>query len=82
MIKMDSNWTAFIIIIALICFSIVGLFFIENNKPLCTMQMGINADINLQTDLVSNVSINNISIQAPCGEDLEQLYINSFKRFA
>jgi hypothetical protein len=78
---MDIN-LGFVLVVALICASIVGLFFIENNKPLCTMQMGINADINLQTDLISNVSINNISITAPCGEDLKKLYDNSFKRFA
>jgi hypothetical protein len=72
---------AFAIIIVIICLSIVAIFFIENNKPTCKMELGINADINFQSDLIKNVSISNISIQAPCGEDLQTLYENSFMKF-
>ena len=77
--EMEFKW--FVILIAVICLCIMGLFFIESNPSMCKMEMGVSADINSSSDFVSNISINSISITAPCGEDLESLYKNSFAKF-
>ena len=73
-----DNYLFYVICFGIICFSILGFVFIEHQKPMCKMEMGVNVDLNVQSDLIKKISISGISIEAPCGEDLRALYDNSF----
>ena len=66
--RLDLSLLAMFGLILVVCV-LFTVWSIEQPK-MCSVSFGIQADINIQSDLMQNVKINNISISAPCGNDM------------
>jgi hypothetical protein len=74
---MDIKEMCFLGLWGLIAISIMFLaYFVAMQEPMCSVEMGINADLNFQNEYIQNVSINGMNITAPCGSKLYNLYDN------